>query len=31
MLVVSEGAGLDTAFVFGHRAIFTLKRRAVTD
>jgi hypothetical protein len=31
MLIVSEGAGLDTAIVFGHRAIFTLKRRAVTD
>jgi hypothetical protein len=31
MLIVSEGTGLDTAIVFGHRAIFTLKSRAVTD
>jgi hypothetical protein len=31
MLVVSELAGLDTALVFGHRAIFTLKSMAVTD
>jgi hypothetical protein len=31
MLVVSKGTGLDTAIVFGHRAIFTLKSMAVTD
>jgi len=31
MLVVSEDTGIDTAIVFGYRAIFTLKTRAVTD
>jgi hypothetical protein len=31
MLIVSEDTSFDTAIVFGHRAIFTLKTRAVTD
>jgi hypothetical protein len=31
MLIISEDASIDTAIVFGHGAIFTLKTRAVTD